>query len=153
MLLAEMARANVALQTGIEIVGVDKAGERYRVTTSEGAFEAPALVIATGGKSIPKMGATGFAYKIAEQFGLRLIETRPALVPSRLSRDCWPRYRNSRVFPVRSKSDAARPCSARPCCSRIVGSPARQFCRSPPCGVKAIRSASAWSRTSMCSAR
>jgi predicted Rossmann fold flavoprotein len=81
MLLAEMAAAGVELKTGTEIAGVEKAGNSYRVTTSEGTFEAPALVIATGGKSIPKMGATGFAYKVAEQFGLRLTETRPALVP------------------------------------------------------------------------
>ena len=81
MLLAEMAEAGVELRTGIEIVSVERAGELYRAATSEGTFEAPALVVATGGKSIPKMGATGFAYKIAEQFGLRVTETRPALVP------------------------------------------------------------------------
>lgn len=81
MLLSEMAAAGVELKTGTEIVSVEKAGDSYRVATSEGVFEAPALVIATGGKSIPKMGATGFAYKIAEQFGLRVTETRPALVP------------------------------------------------------------------------
>src|SRR5690606_10938165 len=51
------------------------------LATSEGPIEARALVIATGGKSIPKMGATGFAYRVAEQFGLRLTETRPGLVP------------------------------------------------------------------------
>ena len=81
MLLAEMAAAGAELRTGLEIVGVEKAGEHYRVATPEGAFEAPAIVIATGGKSIPKMGATGLAYRIAEQFSLRLTETRPALVP------------------------------------------------------------------------
>jgi predicted Rossmann fold flavoprotein len=53
----------------------------YRITTSAGVFDAEALVIASGGKSIPKMGATGFGYQIAEQFGLPRVETRPALVP------------------------------------------------------------------------
>ncbi|HZG30673.1 MAG TPA: NAD(P)/FAD-dependent oxidoreductase [Ensifer sp.] len=81
LLLAEMATAGVELLTGVEIANVEKTGERYRVTTPEGMFEARALVVATGGKSIPKMGATGFAYRIAEQFGLRVTETRPALVP------------------------------------------------------------------------
>lgn len=81
MLLAEMAAAGVVLKTGVEIVDVERVGDRYRVSTSDGALEASSLVIATGGKSIPKMGATGFAYKIAEQFGLRVTETRPALVP------------------------------------------------------------------------
>ncbi|SOC83455.1 hypothetical protein SAMN05421890_1905 [Ensifer adhaerens] len=81
LFLAEMATAGVELLTGVEIANVEKTGECYRVTSPEGTFEARALVVATGGKSIPKMGATGFAYRIAEQFGLRVTETRPALVP------------------------------------------------------------------------
>jgi len=81
MLLAEMAAAGVELRTGLEILQVERVGEHYRVATPEGVFEAPALIVATGGKSIPKMGATGLAYKIAEQFDLRVTETRPALVP------------------------------------------------------------------------
>ena len=48
---------------------------------SNGAAQCSSLVVACGGKSIPKMGATGFGYDIARQFGLRLTETRPALVP------------------------------------------------------------------------
>jgi predicted Rossmann fold flavoprotein len=81
MLLEEMAAANAVLRTGVEIVSVERAGEAYRIATSDGTFEARALIVATGGKSIPKMGATGFAYRLAEQFGLRVTETRPALVP------------------------------------------------------------------------
>src|SRR5678816_125254 len=50
-------------------------------STTAGDFECSSLVIATGGLSIPKMGATDFGYKVARQFGLRLTETRPALVP------------------------------------------------------------------------
>ena len=46
-----------------------------------GAFQAEAVVVATGGLSIPKMGATGFGYSLAEQFGLRVVECRPGLVP------------------------------------------------------------------------
>lgn len=81
MLLDEMRAAGAAWYLGIEISGVEKTESGFRVSTSEGLFEASSLVIATGGKSIPKMGATGFAYRIAEQFGLALIETRPGLVP------------------------------------------------------------------------
>ena len=81
MLLKEMASAGVTLLTGVEILSVERFGDVYRVATSEGTFEARAVIVATGGKSIPKMGATGFAYKLAEQFGLRITETRPALVP------------------------------------------------------------------------
>ncbi|RDJ15425.1 hypothetical protein B5K06_03740 [Rhizobium grahamii] len=81
MLLDEMQAAGAALHLRTEIVNVEKSGEGFRIATSEGAYECRSLVIATGGKSIPKMGATGFAYRIAEQFGLPLVETRPGLVP------------------------------------------------------------------------
>lgn len=81
MLLDEMRAAGATWHLGVEISGVEKTQSGFRVSTSEGLFEASSLVIATGGKSIPKMGATGFAYRIAEQFGLALIETRPGLVP------------------------------------------------------------------------
>ena len=81
MLLAEMRAAGVEMKTGVEIEDVVKTDDGYRVSTSQGIFAASSVIIATGGKSIPKMGATGFAYKIAEQFGLRVTETRPALVP------------------------------------------------------------------------
>lgn len=81
MLTEEMASAGVSLRTGVEIRDVVKTDTGYRIDTSEGAHEARALIVATGGKSIPKMGATGFAYRLAERFGLRVTETRPALVP------------------------------------------------------------------------
>ncbi len=81
MLLDEMRAAGAEWQLRTEILGVEKTTEGFRVDTSEGAYECASLVIATGGKSIPKMGATGFAYRIAEQFGLAMTETRPGLVP------------------------------------------------------------------------
>lgn len=81
MLLEEMKAANVKLQLQTEITSVAKTLGGFQVETSQGAVSCQSLIIATGGKSIPKMGATGFAYKIAEQFGLSLIETRPGLVP------------------------------------------------------------------------
>jgi len=63
------------------IASVTKGTDGFAVETSAGLIRAGAVVIATGGKSIPKMGATGFAYKLAEQFGLAVTETRPGLVP------------------------------------------------------------------------
>lgn len=81
MLLDEMRAAGAEWQLRTEILGVEKTTDGFRVDTSEGAYECASLVIATGGKSIPKMGATGFAYRIAEQFGLAMTETRPGLVP------------------------------------------------------------------------
>ncbi len=81
MLLGEMQAVNAKLRLDTSVSAVSHDGDRFRVTTSGGVIEAESLVVATGGKSIPKMGATGFAYQIAEQFGLKLIETRPGLVP------------------------------------------------------------------------
>ena len=80
MLTADMADANVVLRLGATISGVEHDGS-FRVHTDRGTLSAPALVVATGGKSIPKMGATSFGYRIAEQFGHSVVETRPGLVP------------------------------------------------------------------------
>ncbi|PZU18104.1 MAG: aminoacetone oxidase family FAD-binding enzyme [Citromicrobium sp.] len=78
MLLEECARGNVTLRCAETVRAVD-AG--YAVTTDTGRYTAPQLVIATGGPSIPKMGASDFAYRLARQFGLKIAEPRPALVP------------------------------------------------------------------------
>ncbi|SUZ32078.1 Ferredoxin--NADP reductase [Roseibaca ekhonensis] len=80
MLRADMEAAGVRLVLGTEIGAVTRRGD-FHVESSAGGFEAPRLVVATGGKSIPKMGATGLAYTLARQFGLGLVETRPGLVP------------------------------------------------------------------------
>ena len=81
MLLAEMKAAGAELRLSTPISAVEHDGQSYRVATDNGTVETASLVIATGGKSIPKMGATGFAYRIAEQFGLAVTETRAGLVP------------------------------------------------------------------------
>ena len=84
MLLAECAAAGVDLRTGHRVTEITRA-DRFRIETNEGNFDAPALVIATGGLSIPKMGATGFAYDIARRFDLNVIEPRPGLVPLKVT--------------------------------------------------------------------
>ncbi|NTE85446.1 NAD(P)/FAD-dependent oxidoreductase [Agrobacterium rubi] len=82
MLLAEMQAVGAKLRLQTEIASVEAIPTGgFRVATSSSIIETDSLVLATGGKSIPKMGATGFAYRIAEQFGLDIIETRPGLVP------------------------------------------------------------------------
>ncbi|GCA48622.1 hypothetical protein KGO5_01054 [Sinorhizobium sp. KGO-5] len=81
MLMAEMRAAGVQLRLETSIGEVERTASGFRVTTSAGAVDAASMVVASGGKSIPKMGATGLAYRIAEQFGLPVVETRPALVP------------------------------------------------------------------------
>src|ERR1700712_1958152 len=141
MLTDEMRSAGVELRLNTEVGSVEKIEGGLRVTTSGGALESSALVIASGGKSIPKMGATGFAYRIAEQFGLPLVETRPGLVPLTLDpallerlaplsglarpaeippgktpfRQAPPFSPNGLSLPRFPKSAMARPHSARPC--------------------------------------
>ncbi len=80
MLEEECRRARVQIVPRQRVGEVSRDGE-FVVRTGEGEFRAPALVIATGGLSIPKIGATSFGYDVARQFGLKVVETRPALVP------------------------------------------------------------------------
>ena len=80
MLMDECALGGVDVRAGHRITDV-AGGEGFRVETDRGSFRAPNLVLATGGPSIPKMGATSFAWQVAKRFGLGLTETRPALVP------------------------------------------------------------------------
>ncbi|KZM47946.1 NAD(P)/FAD-dependent oxidoreductase [Labrenzia sp. OB1] len=81
MLLSELEAAGGTLQLETEIKAVEKPDERFSVSTSKGPLRASSLVVATGGPSIPKMGATGFGYDLARQFGLNVIAPRAALVP------------------------------------------------------------------------
>ncbi|MBX3496090.1 MAG: NAD(P)/FAD-dependent oxidoreductase [Parvibaculum sp.] len=81
MLLAECARAGAVIRLETKIAAVEKAETGFRVTTGEGALACTSLVVATGGLSIPKIGATGLAYDIARQFGIGVVAPRPALVP------------------------------------------------------------------------
>ena len=80
-LLDECAAGKVELACGVGASEVDHADGLFRATLGDRLVEAPALVIATGGPSIPKMGATGFAYDLARKFGLKVVQPRPALVP------------------------------------------------------------------------
>jgi predicted Rossmann fold flavoprotein len=91
MLERECISAGVRIILGAQTTSVVQDGH-FRVQTTETSFEAEAVVVATGGLSIPKMGATGFGYTLAEQFGLRIVECRPGLVPlvfSAEDRDRW----------------------------------------------------------------
>ncbi len=81
MLLAECAGANVRIQLSTRILSVSSSGSQFRVDTSQGPIATTSLVVATGGLSIPKMGATSFGYDLARQFNHPIVETRPGLVP------------------------------------------------------------------------
>ena len=88
-MLLEMCRAaGVEIRLSCKVSGISR-GAAFNIETDTGAIEASALVLATGGLSIPKMGATGFAYDIARQFGLKLTEIRPGLVPLTFTGERW----------------------------------------------------------------
>ena len=82
MLYEEGTAHGVDVRVNHRVTDISK-GEDFRVETDQGSFVAPSLVLATGGLSIPKMGATGFALDVARRFGLGVVATRPALVPLR----------------------------------------------------------------------
>jgi len=84
MLLDEAAAAGVDVRVAHRVTKVEKA-DRFTVATDHGSFAATTLVLATGGLSIPKMGATGLAHDLARRFGLKIVEPRPALVPFTLA--------------------------------------------------------------------
>ncbi len=85
MLLDECAKGRVDLALGQPVGEIEHGDGVFRIHLGNRIVSAPALVIATGGPSIPKMGATGFAYDLARRFGLKVVEPRPALVPLTLS--------------------------------------------------------------------
>jgi predicted Rossmann fold flavoprotein len=80
MLESECREAGVKIETNVEVQGISR-GDGFSLKAGGDIYDAAALVIATGGLSIPKMGATGFGYDVARQFGIRVVECRPALVP------------------------------------------------------------------------
>jgi predicted Rossmann fold flavoprotein len=107
MLLKECAAGEVIIRSGVEVEDVEKF-DRFRVNSSEGVFESDALVIATGGLSFPKLGATNFGYRIARKFGLRVTAVRPALVPLTFDPKNQPMQALSGIsLPVKTSADGA----------------------------------------------
>ena len=92
MLLAECAKVGVVVQLNIRIDSIERQVDQFQLATSQGSYICQSLVIATGGLSIPKMGATPFGYKIAEQFGIKVLPTRAGLVPFTLQPDDKERF-------------------------------------------------------------
>jgi predicted Rossmann fold flavoprotein len=81
MLLAECERDGVEIALDARVLAVEITSGGFCAATSKGEFQAEALVVATGGLSVPRLGSTGLGYDLARQFGLRVVEPRPALVP------------------------------------------------------------------------
>jgi predicted Rossmann fold flavoprotein len=89
MLKAECDLGNVSWRMPCSVAGIGKDGDLFRIDSSAGEILASSVVIATGGLSIPKIGATDFAYRIARQFGLRVVEPQPGLVPLTFDAAAW----------------------------------------------------------------
>jgi predicted Rossmann fold flavoprotein len=85
MLLDECAQAGVRIETACSVERVQHGTGGFHLHTTRGSFNAPAMVVATGGLSIPSMGASGFGYALAKQFGHAVLPTRAGLVPLTLS--------------------------------------------------------------------
>ncbi|WP_372381735.1 NAD(P)/FAD-dependent oxidoreductase [Xanthomonas sp. NCPPB 1068] len=85
MLLDECEAAGVQIRTQCEVLSVQRGSDGFEVQTSQGRVQAQSLIVATGGLSIPSMGASGFGYALAQQFGHTLLPTRAGLVPLTLS--------------------------------------------------------------------
>lgn len=81
MLLRECRHGDAQMRLGVGITGVAKTDGGFVISTDQGDYRGRSLVVATGGPSIPKMGASAFGYKIAQQFGLKMVAPRAALVP------------------------------------------------------------------------
>ena len=81
MLQAECADAGVAWRQPCGVRGLERQADGFRVDTDQGALDCASVVISTGGLTVPKIGATPYAYRVAEQFGLAVVPPQPALVP------------------------------------------------------------------------
>ncbi|ELZ8932615.1 NAD(P)/FAD-dependent oxidoreductase [Cronobacter dublinensis] len=81
MLMAECEKGGVTVRLRSEVLGIARDENGYTLTLNGGAVQTPKLVIASGGLSMPGLGATPFGYKVAEQFGLKVLPTRAGLVP------------------------------------------------------------------------
>jgi len=92
MLKSECERGGVHWRMPCPVDGVAKEGDRFRVAMPQGSVASSSLVIATGGLTVPKIGATPFGYRIAEQFGMAVVPPRPALVPLAFAPDALARY-------------------------------------------------------------
>ena len=92
MLKVECDRGHVQWRRPCAVHGVERSADGFRVDTGEGAVEAASVVIATGGLTVPKIGASPFGYRVAEQFGLAIVPPQPALVPLTLEPDALARY-------------------------------------------------------------
>ncbi len=114
MLVAECDAGGVVRRQPCGVQAVRHGASGYELDTDGGPVHAASVVVATGGLSIPKIGATDFGYRIARQFGLRLVDTRPALVPLTFDGAAWQPYAElaGLALPVRIETGAKKSLTA-----------------------------------------
>jgi predicted Rossmann fold flavoprotein len=146
MLRAECAAGAVQHWQPCAVQQVRQTGAGFELDTASGRVGAMQLVVATGGLSVPKIGATDFGHRLARQFGHRVVEPRPGLVPLTFEPVTWAPFTALAGLrwkwpsrPARARQGSA---SWRTCCSPTADSAARRFCKPPATGVKARRCAS-----------
>jgi predicted Rossmann fold flavoprotein len=133
MLLEEARAAGVTLWLETRVTDIARS-DRFRLETSRGAVESPAVVLATGGLSIPKLGATGFAHDVARRFGLAIVAPRPGLVPLTFEGDL--------LDLMRPLSGVALPAEAR--CGRTAFREALLFTHRGLSGPAILQASSYW---------
>src|ERR671911_2565446 len=94
MLADECRQAGVRIEVNGRVTAVEHAGDGFAIETGGSSIHAASLVIASGGLSIPKIGATGFGYELAKKFGHSIVPTRAALVPLTFGTDDLARYQD-----------------------------------------------------------
>jgi predicted Rossmann fold flavoprotein len=94
MLIEECRQAGVRIEVDCSVTTVERTADGFTLATSRGPIQADALVVATGGLSIPKMGATGFGYELAKRFGHSVVPTRAALAPLTLNENDLAQYKD-----------------------------------------------------------
>jgi hypothetical protein len=126
LLLSECADANARIQLSTGVLSVSHANNRFHVETSAGPIAAASLVVATGGLSIPKMGATSFGYDLATQFGHPIVPARPGLVPlvfNPQDQSDWCSLAGISTEVVASAPDASGKADAKPKTARSAAKP------------------------------
>ncbi len=136
-----MKRHGARLKLGCSVSSVEKSAHGFTLQLTDGPVSCRSLVVACGGKSIPKMGATSFGYDIATQFGLRIVETRPALVPLTFEPNTLERLKPLAGVAVDAVVSCGKTKFVEAMLLHIAVSVALRSCRFLPTGVKEMKSA------------